>query len=333
MARPKKEGLDYFPLDVDMDQDDKIALIEAKHGLIGFSIVVKLLMKIYKNSYFYKWSEKEHLLFSSRINADINSISEVINDCINWGLFDEKNYKNYSILTSKGIQERYVEAISRRKEVVFIEEYLMINPVEHIGNSRIKIKIINSNKNLINVDINPNNDNDNPQSKSNSESNSESKEKEIKKEEVKEAKSRPNLNDGFRSSFNYEPSPNQIDFLSSYIDQDGMEEDLVLWVIKETGILGKDFAYAKGWLNRAVSKGILTLSDAIKANEEHERKKQQSQANSNVRPFRQPNGPVREAPDWLKENGTSRPEVNLNPRTEEENAQWLEELLKGKGGS
>ena len=28
MARPQKNGLDYFPLDVDMDQDDKIALIE-----------------------------------------------------------------------------------------------------------------------------------------------------------------------------------------------------------------------------------------------------------------------------------------------------------------
>ena len=31
MARPQKNGLDYFPLDVDMDQDDKIALIEAQH--------------------------------------------------------------------------------------------------------------------------------------------------------------------------------------------------------------------------------------------------------------------------------------------------------------
>lgn len=328
MARPKKEGLDYFPLDVDMDQDDKIALIEAKHGLIGFSIVVKLLMKIYKNSYFYKWSEKEHLLFSSRINADINSISNVINDCINWGLFDEKNYKEFSILTSKGIQERYVEAISRRKEVVFIEEYLMINPVEHIGNSRIKIKIVNSNKNLINVDINPNNDNDNPQSKSKRKSNSESKEKELKEEE-EERPHLPNLYETFRSCFNYEPSPVQMNLLGSYIDQDGMEVELVQWILKEVGERGKDLAYAKSWLNRSVSSKILTLSEAIKAQEEHERKKQQSLAN-NVRPFRNNIIPVKTVPDYLR---PDTPVVNIDAQQEEENAQWLDQLLKGKGGS
>ena len=43
MARPIKSGLDYFPLDVDIDQDDKVAIIEAEHGMLGFGIVIKLL--------------------------------------------------------------------------------------------------------------------------------------------------------------------------------------------------------------------------------------------------------------------------------------------------
>ena len=46
MARPQKIGLDYFPLDTDIDQDDKVAIIEAQHGMLGFSVVIKLLMKI-----------------------------------------------------------------------------------------------------------------------------------------------------------------------------------------------------------------------------------------------------------------------------------------------
>ena len=45
MARPVKEGLEYFPLDCDIDQDDKVALIEAQHGIKGFGVVIKLLMK------------------------------------------------------------------------------------------------------------------------------------------------------------------------------------------------------------------------------------------------------------------------------------------------
>lgn len=168
MARPQKSGLDYFPLDVDMDQDDKITLIEAQHGIVGFAIVVKLLMKIYKNSYFYEWTEKEQLLLSKRVNVDINSINVVINDCIKWGLFDSNLLETKQILTSKGIQARYLEAVGRRTKVEMKKEYLLLDE-----------NIVNVYKNLIIVDINSNNegvsDNINPQSK-------------VKKSKVKKSK-------------------------------------------------------------------------------------------------------------------------------------------------
>lgn len=168
MARPQKNGLDYFPLDVDIDQDDKIALIEAQHGVVGFAIVIKILMKIYKNSYFYEWTEKEQLLFSKRINVDINSINVVINDCIKWGLFDDKLLKTKKILTSKGVQARYLEAVGRRTKVEIIKEYLLLDE-----------KVVNVYKNLIIVDINHDNDevydDINPQSK-------------VKKSKVKKSK-------------------------------------------------------------------------------------------------------------------------------------------------
>lgn len=37
MARPSKidKGIDYFPFDVDTDQDEKMYYIEAKHGIQG----------------------------------------------------------------------------------------------------------------------------------------------------------------------------------------------------------------------------------------------------------------------------------------------------------
>ena len=76
MARPQKTGLDYFPLDVDIDQDDKVAIIEAQHGIVGFGIVVKLLMKIYDTGYFYEWTEREQILFSNRVNVNINGVSD-----------------------------------------------------------------------------------------------------------------------------------------------------------------------------------------------------------------------------------------------------------------
>ena len=40
-----KSGLEYFPLDCNMD--DKLELIEAEFGITGFGVVVKLFQKIY----------------------------------------------------------------------------------------------------------------------------------------------------------------------------------------------------------------------------------------------------------------------------------------------
>lgn len=154
MARPFKEGLDYFPLDVDIDQDDKVALIEAKHGLLGFGVIIKLLMRIYSNSYFYEWGEKEQLLFSRRVNVDINTINDIINDCLKWDLFSKQLYESYGILTSKGIQMRYLEASVRRKKVKIIKEYLLLYESD-----------VNSYKNVVIVNINSNDDDIKTQSK------------------------------------------------------------------------------------------------------------------------------------------------------------------------
>lgn len=52
MARPIKEGLDYFPLYVDIFEDEKIEAISGEFGIKGEIIVVKLLCAIYKKGYF-----------------------------------------------------------------------------------------------------------------------------------------------------------------------------------------------------------------------------------------------------------------------------------------
>ncbi|MBD1223263.1 Lin1244/Lin1753 domain-containing protein [Virgibacillus halodenitrificans] len=127
MARPTKDGLDYFPLDVDMDQDDKVLIIISKFGFEGFGILVKLLMEIYKNGYFYKWTEKEQIIFSSRVSVDINLVKEIVEECVKWGLFDQKIYDEKHILTSKGIQERFLLATSRRVNVNINEELRLVS--------------------------------------------------------------------------------------------------------------------------------------------------------------------------------------------------------------
>ncbi len=156
MARPQKVGVEYFPLDVDIDQDDKVAMVEALHGVEGFGVIIKLLMKIYKEGYYYEWTEREQILFSKRVNVDINRVNVIINDSIKWGLFDKSLFVEYEILTSKGIQARYLEIVKRRTRVEFVHEFMLI-PLDLVENLKniviVDINGVNVDINLENVDI------------------------------------------------------------------------------------------------------------------------------------------------------------------------------------
>jgi hypothetical protein len=138
MARPFKTGVDYFPLDVIME--DEIELIESEHGITGFGVLIKLYQKVYASNYWVKWDKKAEIVFSKRVNVNINEVNAIINSCLEWGIFDKKLFKKYGILTSRGIQNRFFEIIKRRKEVQIVKEYLLIKPN------------INANINSVNVD-------------------------------------------------------------------------------------------------------------------------------------------------------------------------------------
>jgi len=139
VGAPLKGGLDYFSLDVDMDHNDKIVFVEAKHGPIAFSVIIKILMRIYQKGYYYRWGEHEQILFAGRTLIPINVVNNVINDCINEGLFDINVYKKYGILTSKEIQKRYLLACSRRKVVKFCTAYTLIPINDYINSENVTL--------------------------------------------------------------------------------------------------------------------------------------------------------------------------------------------------
>ena len=52
LARPKKSGLSYFPLDVDFFEDPKIKILRARYGRDGIMFYIYLLCEIYKQGYY-----------------------------------------------------------------------------------------------------------------------------------------------------------------------------------------------------------------------------------------------------------------------------------------
>lgn len=120
MARPTKLGLDYFPHDTHTDDDTSLQLLEAEFGLEAYAVYFKLLESIYAQGYAKQWGADDCLLFAKKIgNISVSKLSEIIKGCIRRSLFDEGVYNLSQILTSKAIQQRWLEA--KRKDVSAID--------------------------------------------------------------------------------------------------------------------------------------------------------------------------------------------------------------------
>lgn len=124
MARPTKIALDYFPFDVDFFKDDKICLMSARFGSKGEIIAVKLLCKIYSTyGYYYTWGEDESLLFAQSAGDGITHslVNDVVVELAKRGFFNKPIFDKFGILTSTGIQERYLTICKLLKRTVEIK--------------------------------------------------------------------------------------------------------------------------------------------------------------------------------------------------------------------
>ncbi len=158
MARPVKEGLDYFPLYVDIFEDEKIEAISGEFGIKGEIIVVKLLCAIYKKGYFILWSDliiAQMLKRLPGISKDL--LNNVVERLVLWEFFDKDLFHSAGILTSEKIQENFFEATRRRKSpkpTLYVLDKFLEND-NSIENDVNGVNVdINTQAKGVNVDIN-----------------------------------------------------------------------------------------------------------------------------------------------------------------------------------
>ena len=144
MARPLKDGIDYFPLDVNFLKDIKIRKLLIACGPQSIAVLISLLCNIYQDEgYYIGWDEDVRFLISDEVGVKESLVQEVVTKTIDIDFFDANLFKKYKILTSIGIQKRYVEATSRRKSNRIKKSFNLIN-VDNNG--------VNVNNNEVNVD-------------------------------------------------------------------------------------------------------------------------------------------------------------------------------------
>lgn len=155
MARPHKEGIDYFSLDVNFYDNKKVRRIIRACGPAAGTILTCLLCNIYGGKgYYITWDGELPFDIADKIGVSEGAVSEVITKALQVDFFSSYQHETNSILTSEEIQKRYKSATLKRQETIVDKKYSVFsggngvidgrNSGKGVGNTQSKEKVKDS---------------------------------------------------------------------------------------------------------------------------------------------------------------------------------------------
>lgn len=123
MARPKQDGLLYFPLDTDFFYADRrIKALRSRYGSDGLIFYIYLLTEIYRNGYYIRWDEDSIDNAMADLGLTEGLIEQVMTFLVSRSLLCKRILADSdTIITSPGIQKRYQEAVKGLRRDVCVD--------------------------------------------------------------------------------------------------------------------------------------------------------------------------------------------------------------------
>ena len=131
MGRRSITGLKFFPLETNFYSDRKILRLRRACGDAGIVIYTYILTLVYgENGYYLDYTKETVIDIANAFSYSERKVREAINFCATAELIDEDAFLNQNIITSIGIQQRYIEAIKKldRAPVRIRADYLLVDP-------------------------------------------------------------------------------------------------------------------------------------------------------------------------------------------------------------
>lgn len=278
MARPQKSGVDYFPMDTDFFGDKKIKLLKAEFGARGLMIVLSTFCRVYStNGYYASFDRDDALLIAEELGDGITPelVREVVQGSVKRSLFDEGVFNQFGVLTSPGIQRRYIRAAAKRDDIPFFEEYWLLdindpNDVPKAMRIKVTFKSVSGGINPVSGEINLVSGGKNAESKGKESKVKESKVNVPDIDDLVAAASVP-LHEYLMQNL-FQMSPGNWQALHSLME-DGMTDELVRAAVdKATGRGIRGWNYVQSILNEWVVSNVRSLEDVKRLNEDHKRK-------------------------------------------------------------
>ena len=143
MSRIKK-GLDYYSFPTDTFHDLRIKRLRRKCRNNGMLVCLYLITEVYRtHGYYVPVSEELVIDTAEYFYLTEEEVKTIIHTCCTEGVFDHRLYKQYQILTSVELQERYAEVCVRlrRSSIPIAPEHLLIpEPKPFLRNKPQKIE-------------------------------------------------------------------------------------------------------------------------------------------------------------------------------------------------
>lgn len=312
MARPMKDGLDYYTRPVGWLHDKPMRKLMRACGPAAVAVIDEIDGLIYgRKGYYLDWDEDTQFDVADALGVKETMVAEVVKKAVEIGLYDAGIFAGDAVLTNAVIQDQYLYATKKRKSPT---------PTDYM---------INANHNRVNAGINSVMEPGNAHKRG---VNPHSKEKKSKEKDSKVPKA-PGGRSAFTAWQELWGAPNAIatQDLMQWTEEFG--DDLVTWVIDFAARRNVKARAADGYLDRTLVRfrdaHITTIAQA----EAEAAKYREKVAAAQVTEQRPRKGARIEAmPDWAKP-GYSPPHEPQDPEQEARIARNLAALkaLQGKG--
>lgn len=131
MARVRKKGLDYFPMNTQFIQNRVVRRLMKQEGDSALCILLAVYSYLYEGEGYYL--QVDDLCFSdiaaNFYGSDEQAVRRVVEAAVQGGLFDAELYTRLGVLTSAEIQEQFLFIKKRAKNVSIREDLRLVKPV------------------------------------------------------------------------------------------------------------------------------------------------------------------------------------------------------------
>jgi len=123
MARPVKEGMDYFPHDTNASNDKKIEALRLLYGNDGYAFYFILLEQIYQEPNFEidvsdaEIKEETFQIYAKKVGVSLEKFNQMFNTALKRGCFDKQLYEEKGLITSNGVKKRAGVVIEKREKM------------------------------------------------------------------------------------------------------------------------------------------------------------------------------------------------------------------------